>query len=116
MQDALKEASRIHSVPLSLAFVLESPGKLLTAAGQAVLKGLLNPCPLEIETKNDEANLASGEARIPIFSVATKALDTQVPDSVIIDPVAKEVSTESFVKAAKECKLWIMGQAVSRKL
>jgi len=52
VQDALKEASRIHSVPLLLAFVLEAPGKLLTAVGQAVLKGLVNPCPLEMETKN----------------------------------------------------------------
>jgi len=52
VQDALKEASRIHNVPLSLSFVLEAPGKLLTAVGQAVLKGLLNPCPLEMETKN----------------------------------------------------------------
>jgi len=102
VQDALKEASRIHSVPLSLAFVLEAPGKLLTAVGQAVLKGLLNPCPLEMETKNDEANLASDKVCTPIFSVAAKALDTQVPDSVTIDPVAKEVSTEPDVEAAKE--------------
>jgi len=102
VQDALKEASRVHSVPLSLAFVLEAPGKLLTAVGQAALKGLLNPSPVEMETKNDEANLAPDEACIPIFSVAAKSLDTLVFDSVTIDPVAKEVSTEPDVKAAKE--------------
>jgi len=66
VQDALKEASRVHSVPLLLAFVLEASGKLLTAVGQAVLKGLLNPAAVEKETKNDEANLAPGEARSPI--------------------------------------------------
>jgi len=102
VQDALKEASRIHSAPLSLAFVLEAPGKLLTAVGQAVLKGLLNPCPLEMESKNDEANLASEIECPPIFSVAAKALGTQVLDSVKIDPATKEVSTEPDVKAAKE--------------
>jgi len=102
VQDALKEASRIHSLPLSLAFALEAPGKLLTAVGQAVLKGLLNPCPLKMESKNDEANLASDKVCPPIFSVAAKALDTQGLDSMKIDPVAKEVSTEPDVKAAKE--------------
>jgi len=104
VQDALKEASRVHSVPLSLAFVLEAPGKLLTAVGQAVLKGLLNPVSVEVEveTKNDEANLAPDEARIPTFSVAAKALDTQVLDNVTVDPVAKVVLTDPDVKAAKE--------------
>jgi len=102
VQDALKEASRVHSVPLLLAFVLEASGKLLTAVGQAVLKGLLNPATVEKETKNDEANLAPGEARSPIFSVAAKALDTQVLDSATVEPIAKEVSSEPDVKALKE--------------
>jgi len=102
VQDALREASRVHSVPLSMTFVSEAPGKLLTAVGQAVLKGLLNPAAAETETKNDEANLAPDEARRPIFSVAAKALDTQDLDIATVEPIAKEVLSKPDVKAAKE--------------
>jgi len=103
MQDALTEVSRVHSVPLSMVFVLEAPGKLFTSVGHAVLKGLLNPAAAKMEQmKTEEANLAPDEVHSPIFSVAAKALDTQVLDSATVEPIKKEVSLEPDVKAAME--------------